>query len=465
MGVCTKERKGITGAVLMATPCTISLFFKEPIYYSMGTFGFETPQRSGGPFRQLVGERRTSRRGRWETRPAMYPTGIGVSFNDPRRSNYTKTQSLAYSNGHVGIKDISETTANVAPHPTDMLGTNLRRGKGLTFQKGIAKFDGFVQGNSVSGSRPGSARAGTQASAVGRTQQDIVSSSRGPSLVDGGPGGNSSFRPGSASLRPGSGREQSVYTARFDGSRPSSSRPQTAQSSSRAFRPQSAPVSRRELNIDELPSWARDQLVAPSFAKTVENQKVRPSSARIRPGSGLPLSSIPKWISLDKKVLSYEAYFKEAVEESRLERGRVRKCVIRYYLEDDTIAIAEPREENSGIPQGTFLKRHKAPRPGGGPGHLTWRDLPVPGDLYLYHRAFRIVRCDDTTAEFLKRAGVAVGSEEPIPLDERRLGQSRPASAVPQKQERSGGFVPFHGRQRNEMTDYVEARLGIYTYM
>ena len=232
----------------------------------------------------------------------MYPTGIGVSFNDPRRSNYTKTQSLAYSNGHVGIKDISETTANVAPHPTDMLGTNLRRGKGLTFQKGIAKFDGFVQGNSVSGSRPGSARAGTQASAVGRTQQDIVSSSRGPSLVDGGPGGNSSFRPGSASLRPGSGREQSVYTARFDGSRPSSSRPQTAQSSSRAFRPQSAPVSRRELNIDELPSWARDQLVAPSFAKTVENQKVRPSSARIRPGSGLPLSSIPKWISLDKKV-------------------------------------------------------------------------------------------------------------------------------------------------------------------
>ena len=45
-------------------------------------------------------------------------------------------------------------------------------------------------------------------------------------------------------------------------------------------------------------------------------------------------------------------------------------------------------------------------------------------------------------------------------MDERRLGQSRPASAVPQKQERSGGFVPFHGRQRNEMTDYVEARLG-----
>ena len=83
----------------------------------------------------------------------MYPSGIGASFQDPRRSNYTKSQSLMYANGHVGLKDMSETTANVAPHPTDMLGTNLRRGKGLTFQKGIAKFDGFVQGNAASLSR------------------------------------------------------------------------------------------------------------------------------------------------------------------------------------------------------------------------------------------------------------------------------------------------------------------------
>ena len=117
----------------------------------------------------------------------MYPTGIGSSFQDVRRSNFTKSQSLQYANGHVGMKDISETTANVAPHPTDMLGTNLRRGKGLTFSKGIANFDGFVQGQAVD-SRPGSAMGQRPSSSAGRTQQDIVASLRGPGLTD-APGG------------------------------------------------------------------------------------------------------------------------------------------------------------------------------------------------------------------------------------------------------------------------------------
>lgn len=392
----------------------------------------------------------------------MYPTGIGSSFQDPRRSNYTKSQSLQYNNGHVGLKDMSETTANAAPHPTDMLGTNLRRGKGLTFSKGIANFDGFVQGQAVESSRPNSAYQSARPESA-RTQQDIVSSVRGPSLMGGGPGGNVSFRPQS-----GRSEAQPIFSSRYDGSRPPSGRPQSAVQggSGRSFRPHSAPVSRRDISIEELPAWAREQLVAPSFAKTVENQKVRPSSAKLRPGSGrgvveLPLSSIPKWISLDQKVLFYEAYFKEAVEESRVERGRVRKCVIKYYLEDDTIAITEPREENSGIPQGVFLKRHKAPRPGGGPGFLTWKDLAVPGNLELYTRTFRITRCDAPTKEFYKKAGIVVGSEEETPMDEVSAQKaSRPTSGL-RKAERGGAtYAPFHGRQKNEMTEYIEARLG-----
>jgi len=35
--------------------------------------------------------------------------------------------------------------------------------------------------------------------------------------------------------------------------------------------------------------------------------------------------------------------------------------VIYYHLDDDTIYIGEPKIENSGIPQGVFLKRHKVP--------------------------------------------------------------------------------------------------------
>lgn len=43
------------------------------------------------------------------------------------------------------------------------------------------------------------------------------------------------------------------------------------------------------------------------------------------------------------------------------ENFRVRRCILYFYLEDDTVHIIENRVENAGIPQGVFLKRHKLP--------------------------------------------------------------------------------------------------------
>jgi hypothetical protein len=50
-------------------------------------------------------------------------------------------------------------------------------------------------------------------------------------------------------------------------------------------------------------------------------------------------------------------YFKESVSESRLENYRIRYLTVLYYLEDNTISINEPKQVNSGTPQGVFLKR------------------------------------------------------------------------------------------------------------
>ena len=61
-------------------------------------------------------------------------------------------------------------------------------------------------------------------------------------------------------------------------------------------------------------------------------------------------------------MLRWNAYFKEAVTESAAENHRVRKCVIYMYLEDESVYVGEPRQPNSGIPQGTFLKHHKIPK-------------------------------------------------------------------------------------------------------
>ena len=59
------------------------------------------------------------------------------------------------------------------------------------------------------------------------------------------------------------------------------------------------------------------------------------------------------------QVLQFNGFFKESVVESRLETARLRKLIIYFYLEDDSIAMVSPKQENSEIPQGQFLSRQK----------------------------------------------------------------------------------------------------------
>jgi transposase len=58
------------------------------------------------------------------------------------------------------------------------------------------------------------------------------------------------------------------------------------------------------------------------------------------------------------QVLRFYGYFKETVPESRMENHRVRKIILYYYLEDDSMHMAEPKTDNSGIPQ---VRAHTAP--------------------------------------------------------------------------------------------------------
>merc|ERR1719162_878204 len=84
----------------------------------------------------------------------------------------------------------------------------------------------------------------------------------------------------------------------------------------------------------------------------------------------------PAWLKHDRQVLRFFAYFQEPVHESPKENFRVRQCVIYYYLEDGTIMISEPKVDNSGIPQGAFVKRHRIQRPQEfGEGFLQPQDL------------------------------------------------------------------------------------------
>jgi len=125
----------------------------------------------------------------------------------------------------------------------------------------------------------------------------------------------------------------------------------------------------------------------------------------------------PKWLKYDRQVLKFSGYFQEPVVEDSNENYRVRHCTIFYYLEDDTIHILEPRVENSGIPQGIFMKRHKLPFPQDESIYYTWRDLNVACNLNVYKRIFRIVSCDEFTRKFYEIEGCPLNASESLPGD------------------------------------------------
>lgn len=126
-------------------------------------------------------------------------------------------------------------------------------------------------------------------------------------------------------------------------------------------------------------------------------------------------SSLPAWVAYDRKVLRFYAYFKEAVFSSPVEPWRFRKCVLYYYLEDDSVHIAEPKVENSGIAQGTFVKRHRIPKENY--EFINLNDLQIPSELSIYGRTFHIYDCDDFTRAFFAESGLALGPPLAPPMD------------------------------------------------
>jgi len=116
---------------------------------------------------------------------------------------------------------------------------------------------------------------------------------------------------------------------------------------------------------------------------------------------------LPAWDAYDRHVLRFYGYFKEAVVETNLENYRVRKVVVLYYLEDDTCHILEPRQDNSGIPQGQLVRRHRFPSPNG--GYIKPEDLQVGDSLNIYGKSIIINDCDEFTRTYYQHGGIEQG--------------------------------------------------------
>ena len=106
-----------------------------------------------------------------------------------------------------------------------------------------------------------------------------------------------------------------------------------------------------EYTLNSLRGLTQSATISP---ETLKEPEKRTSSLK----EGFP-RVLPQWMKYDKKVLSFEGYFIEHISESAHENYRIRRCTLNYYLDDDTLQVIENRVPNSGIVQGTFIKRHK----------------------------------------------------------------------------------------------------------
>lgn len=199
---------------------------------------------------------------------------------------------------------------------------------------------------------------------------------------------------------------------------------------------------------------------------------------------------VPAHVAFDGLVLSFSAYFEETIPESPDETLRVRRVFINFFLEvgfrccnarsspcranfgprlltpghcflckdqslrlffsppllplvspfrqDDTISVVEPRVENSGLDQGTLVKRQLIPRGGSGggasnaasgsvlpgtgaagaPDYLDMFDLNVGEEVTIFGRHYHAVDCDAFTRRYLEQNGVVVGDPQPFPADQ-----------------------------------------------
>jgi len=124
----------------------------------------------------------------------------------------------------------------------------------------------------------------------------------------------------------------------------------------------------------------------------------------------------PAWLKHDKQVLRFYAFFQEAVCERGDENSRYRHCVIMYCMEDGTIRISEPKVENSGLPQGAFLKRQRVQRADQS-GFLGPGDFRVGEDISIYSRNFHVTGADRFTRWFFEENGIDLEQDEPVVED------------------------------------------------
>lgn len=118
----------------------------------------------------------------------------------------------------------------------------------------------------------------------------------------------------------------------------------------------------------------------------------------------------------DKFISKFYGYFYESVPQSRLEETRIRKLEISVFSCDNTISIVEPRQRNSGILQGIFLKKQNVLNQEG-TKFITCEDFEIGRDILISGHRISIYACDPATRNFFEKINKPISPNMELPSD------------------------------------------------
>lgn len=161
-----------------------------------------------------------------------------------------------------------------------------------------------------------------------------------------------------------------------------------------------------------LPPQEKRCAMTEMLQNTVAQGMYSTTNARTYNCSGFTSVEGNKNLDRPSEVLSFKGIFAEIIENSRLEKERVRRLVLQYFLEDNTVKISEPVQRNSGIRQGKFLRRQKVPK--NQEELLQPEDFLIGNRVNIFGNCIEILDCDEFTRNFFENV---LGIEVPEGYD------------------------------------------------
>lgn len=126
--------------------------------------------------------------------------------------------------------------------------------------------------------------------------------------------------------------------------------------------------------------------------------------------------------------------------------------------------VSEPKVENSGMAQGTVVKRHRIPKPkclGG--GTYSYEDYRVGSTVSIYAQIYKLVACDEFTRKFYWDAmGAVQPDDQEAPIDSFQANMQVDEEAIAERSATLSESKEYHhlaaggNRKNQKLEQYLE---------